>query len=103
MSFLEGLDSAPTALTIASGALIEFISAIFFHIYNRTVRQLNTYHDKLVSVQDTMLALKVAQIVKEPALKDSTMAYLTRALTSRLGEPLAPVDADESAPEASGE
>ena len=84
LSFFEGLNSPSTIITIASGTLIEFISAVFFYIYNRTVNQLNTYHEKLVNVQDTMLALKVAQIVKDEKLKDDTMTYLTKALTNRL-------------------
>ena len=84
LSFFDEISSASKVLTIGSGALIEFISAVFFYIYNTTIRQLNTYHDKLVNVQDTMLALKVAQIVKDDTLKDRTMAYLTRALTQRL-------------------
>jgi hypothetical protein len=78
--------SSHTRLTMVSGALIEFISAICFYLYNRTIQQLNAYHDKLVDVQDTMLALKVAQIVKQEDLKDNTMAFLTRALTRRLSD-----------------
>jgi cytochrome b subunit of formate dehydrogenase len=75
-----------TLLTMASGTLIEFISAVCFYLYNRTIQQLNAYHDKLVDVQDTMLALKVAQIVKQEDLKDRTMAFLTRALTRRIAD-----------------
>ncbi|MBN8568979.1 MAG: hypothetical protein J0M18_05070 [Ignavibacteria bacterium] len=72
-------------LTIISGVLIEFISAGFFYLYNRTVLQLNIYHDKLVAVQDTMLALRVAQSIKDdPKLKNETMRYLTEILTNKL-------------------
>jgi len=87
-SLVKGASSSTTIITISSGVLIEFISAVFFYIYNKTVAQLNTYHEKLISVQDTMLALKVAQIVKDQNLKDKTMAYLTEALTSKLMNPL---------------
>jgi hypothetical protein len=72
------------AATMAGGAVIQFISAIFFYIYNRTIRQLDVYHERLVSVQDTMLALKVAQVITNPEKKDSTMSELTRALTGKL-------------------
>lgn len=76
-----------TVLTIASGTLIEFISAVFFYLYNKTVQQLNVYHDKLIDVQDTMLALKVAEGIKDDQkLKNDTMMYLTKTLTSRLHE-----------------
>jgi hypothetical protein len=84
LSFMKSFDNPSTIVTLASGALIEFISAVFFYIYNRTVVQLNVYHEKLINVQDTMLALKVAQIIQDQKLKDETMADLTKALTSRL-------------------
>jgi hypothetical protein len=84
LSFAKGINSPSTVVTIASGALIEFISAVFFYIYNRTVTELNKYHEKLIDVQDTMLALKISQIVKDDNLKDKTITYLIRALTNRL-------------------
>ena len=71
-------------LTIASGVIIEFISAVFFYLYNRTIQQLNIYHDKLIAVQDTTLALKVAQSIKDDNLKNQTMRYLTEILTNKL-------------------
>ena len=85
LSFIEGMNQTSTALTIASGTLIEFISAVFFYLYNKTVQQLSNYHDKLIKVQDTMLALRVAQGIKNnEELKNETMKYLTEALTSGL-------------------
>ncbi len=72
-------------LTIWSGVITEFISTVFFYLYNRTVLQLNIYHDKLVAVQDTMLALRVAQSIKDDqSLKNLTMKYLTEILTNKL-------------------
>jgi hypothetical protein len=84
MSFL---DVAPDTmrLTVASGVLIEFISAVFFYLYNRTVQQLNDYHEKLVDVQNTMLALRVAQgIQKNKTLYNDTMRFLAEALTGQV-------------------
>lgn len=81
LGFRSGTVDAIAGLMVAVGALVEFISAVMFWIYNKTVTQLNEYHERLVNVQDTMLALKVAQIVKDDKVKDETMAYLTRALT----------------------
>ena len=71
-------------LTMASGIIIEFISAIFFYLYNKTIQQLNIYHDKLIAVQDTTLALKVAQSITDVDMKNQTMRYLTRILTNKL-------------------
>jgi len=88
LSFSKGTDNSATTITIASGVLIEFISAIFFYLYNKSVIQLNSYHDKLIDVQDTMLALKVSQDIKnDESLKNQTLKYLTEALTSRLVHP----------------
>lgn len=87
LSFFQGMNQTSTALTIASGTLIEFISAIFFYLYNKTIQQLSEYHDKLIKVQDTMLALRVAQGIKnDESMKNETMRYLTEALTSGLFE-----------------
>ena len=69
---------------MASGIIIEFISAIFFYLYNKTIQQLNIYHDKLIAVQDTTLALKVAQSITDVDMKNQTMRYLTRILTNKL-------------------
>ena len=71
-------------LTMASGIIIEFISAIFFYLYNKTIQQLNIYHDKLIAVQDTTLALKVAQSITDVDMKNQTMRYLTQILTNKL-------------------
>jgi hypothetical protein len=88
LSFIKGTDNSATTITVASGVLIEFISAIFFYLYNKSVIQLNSYHDKLIDVQDTMLALKVSQDIKnDEVLKNQTLKYLTEALTSRLVHP----------------
>jgi hypothetical protein len=56
-------DSANTAAFIASvsGVIVEFISGVFFVLYNRTVRQLKEYHDSLLNVQNILLALKVVE------------------------------------------
>jgi len=73
-------------LTIASGIIIEFISAVFFYMYNKTIQQLNIYHDKLIAVQDTTLALKVAESITDDTIKNRTMKYLTEILTNKLIE-----------------
>ena len=50
----------PSYITTASGVIIEFISAIYFHLYNKTVRGMNSYHKKLVISQNIALSLKIA-------------------------------------------
>lgn len=43
----------------ATGIITEFISGIFFYLYNKTVRELKGYHDSLLKVQNTLLAFKL--------------------------------------------
>jgi hypothetical protein len=80
-----GLNASTSAVTIASGVTIEFISAIFFYLFNRTIIQLNRYHKELIDVQNTMLALKISQgIVDDQPLRNQTIRYLTETLVGRL-------------------
>jgi hypothetical protein len=45
----------------ASGTLGEFIAAVFFYLYNRTITKMGEYHQKLVLTQNISLALKVTE------------------------------------------
>lgn len=51
----------PAYITCASGVLTEFIAAIFFYLYNRTIASMSKYHNKLVLSQNISIALKVAE------------------------------------------
>lgn len=56
-------------VTTACGVMTEFISAIFFYLYNKTVQSMCTYHNKLVLSQNIALALKIADSLSD-AVKD---------------------------------
>lgn len=56
--FLEKTE--PSYITCASGVVTEFIAAIFFYLYNKTVASMSKYHNKLVLSQNISIALKVA-------------------------------------------
>jgi uncharacterized membrane protein YedE/YeeE len=45
----------------ASGVIVEFISGVFFYLYNRTVRQLKEYHDSLLDVQNILLSFRIVE------------------------------------------
>jgi hypothetical protein len=45
----------------ASGTLGEFISAVFFYLYNQTIIKMGGYHQKLVLTQNVSLALKITE------------------------------------------
>lgn len=57
--------TTPAYITTASGVIIEFISAICFYLYNKTVQGMNSYHKKLVISQNIALALKLANSLDE--------------------------------------
>lgn len=54
-------------VTTASGALSQFIAAVFFYLYNRTILSMSQYHQKLVITQNVSLALKTAETLDQPA------------------------------------
>lgn len=51
----------PTYVTCGAGVITEFIAAIFFYLYNRTVSSMGNYHNKLVLSHNISIALKVAE------------------------------------------
>jgi hypothetical protein len=60
MGFINGTNNVTAAyISIASGIITEFISAIFFYLYNQTVRQMKEYHDSLLEVQNILMSFKI--------------------------------------------
>lgn len=55
----------PSYITCAAGAITEFISAIFFYLYNKTISSMSQYHNKLVLSQNISIALRVADSLPE--------------------------------------
>ncbi|MGV8127400.1 MAG: TRADD-N-associated membrane domain-containing protein [Methanothrix sp.] len=61
-SIYVGMENAKVEaakLSAYAGIIIEFISAIFFYLYNRTVLQLKAYHDSLIDVQNALLSFRL--------------------------------------------
>lgn len=56
---------SPSRLTCISGISIEFISAIFFYIYNKTMNNMGEYHNKLVLSHNISIALKTAELLPD--------------------------------------
>lgn len=50
----------PSYITCASGVITEFIAAVFFYLYNKTISSMSKYHNKLVLSQNVSIALKVS-------------------------------------------
>lgn len=70
--------ATPAKLAAVSGVVTEFISGVFFYLYNRTVRQLKEYHDSLLDVQNVLLSLKLVNETEDAVAK--------REMTARMCE-----------------
>ena len=55
----------PSYITCGAGVITEFISAVFFYLYNKTVSSMSKYHNKLVLSHSISTALKVAETLPE--------------------------------------
>lgn len=69
---------------IASGAgiLTEFVSGVFFYLYNRTLHQINRFHDKLVAMEQTSMSLLASSQIKDESKRDDATLTLARELLS---------------------
>ena len=63
MMFMEKMSMA--TITCVAGVITEFISSIFFYLYNKTVNSMSAYHNKLVLSHNISIALKVAESLPE--------------------------------------
>ena len=59
--------TSPAYITTAAGTISEFIAAVFFYLYNKTVVSMGEYHQKLVITQNIALALKITGELPEEA------------------------------------
>lgn len=70
----------PAYVTCASGVLVEFISSIFFYLYNKTIISMRNYHDKLVLSQNVSIALKVADSIDNEEKNSSKVKIIEELL-----------------------
>jgi hypothetical protein len=67
-------------LSVASGVMTEFIGAVFFYLYSKTVRQMKEYHDSLLAVQNVLLSFKLVGEIKNDDTKASMMGQMLEYL-----------------------
>jgi len=72
-------ETSPAYVTTAAGVLSEFISAVFFFLYNSTVKSMSKYHNKLVLSQNISIALRVAEDLPDD-IKGQAKADLIKQL-----------------------
>jgi hypothetical protein len=78
--FSSGTNLDAAYLSAVAGTLIEFISGVFFYLYNRTLQQINLFHDKLVEMEKTSMAFLATSLVADAAKRDESKANLAQAL-----------------------
>ena len=69
----------PSYITCSAGVITEFIAAVFFYLYNKTVSSMSKYHNKLVLSHNISTALKVAE-----SLPDSNQIEAKNLLIAEL-------------------
>ena len=72
-------------VTTASGVIIEFISSIFFHLYNKTIQSMGNYHNKLILSQNVAIALKISETIEGPE-KNAVKVDMIKALTADINQ-----------------
>lgn len=55
----------PAYASTVSGIITEFIAAIFFYLYNKTVSSMSKYYNKLVLSYNISIALRVAELLPD--------------------------------------
>jgi hypothetical protein len=51
----------PAYVTTGAGVVSQFVAAVFFYLYNKTIIKMSDYHRKLVLTQNISLAMKITQ------------------------------------------
>src|SRR5260370_30947091 len=72
-----------TYISSGSGVITEFIAAILFYLYNRTVRQMKGYHDSLLNVQNILLSLKLVEDTEEEDAKIKMIGQMLEYLVGK--------------------
>jgi hypothetical protein len=93
-------------VSTAAGIITNFISAIFFYLYNRTVQQLKSYHDSLLNVQNILLSFKIIGDVQsvdtKAAMMSNMISFLIGQKYSSEGSPPSPPDPSVSTTDSVG-
>jgi hypothetical protein len=69
-------------LTSIAGILTEFISGVFFYLYNRTLQQLNLFHDKILVTQNIAMSFLANSLITDKKMRDEGKAELSKLLMS---------------------
>jgi hypothetical protein len=87
----SSLDAA--YLAAIAGGLTQFISGVMFYMYNRTLQQINRFHDKMISSQHVSMAFLAGSQVTNLQSRDDHRAELAKTLMTSLAEQKPQTDA----------
>ena len=68
-------------LTSVAGVITEFISGIFFYLYNRTLQQINRFHDRLLAMEQSSMAYLATGLVSDRKTGDEARLALAKNAT----------------------
>lgn len=81
---LGGSSVAVATTTASAGVITQFISAGFFYLYSKNLKQLNVFYDKLIRNQDTLFAFSLVGHIPESE-RAGVVQGIIGALLSRSG------------------
>jgi TRADD-N domain-containing protein len=73
-----------TYLTGIAGIITEFISGIFFYLYNKTLQQVDEFHGTLEAAQKTAVCLVLDSLLVGEQQRDETKMEIVKALLASL-------------------
>jgi hypothetical protein len=103
VGFTDATKATITYISSGAGVITEFVSGVFFYLYNRTVRQMKGYHDSLLSVQNVLLSFKLVGDTKDDKEKVKMVAQMLGYLIGKqnvqaaLSDPAEAVDQTDAA------
>lgn len=69
-------------VAFGSGIITEFITGVFFFLYTRSIRELKSYHDSLLKVQNILLSFKLIGDVTDDEQKIQMISQMLNSLSS---------------------
>jgi O-antigen/teichoic acid export membrane protein len=78
---LNGFNTAISITTTAAGVLTQFISAGFFYLYNKNLKQLSVFYRELVQNQDMFFALGLVGHIPEAERPGMIQALIGKILS----------------------
>jgi uncharacterized membrane protein YidH (DUF202 family) len=73
-------------ITGVSGVLLEFIGGAYFYLHNRSLVQLNFFFSRLITIQDTMLSIKLCEQISDESRRVAVLEKLIFVIISRRTE-----------------